>query len=134
MFYSCDRPWPVMALEGDVPRVYRSRVDTTDFSLAEEGGADDGGTEFHVVRPGQDGRKDYHGARVVLSDFRNGPYEDPDYVFPADDTYVVVDGEIVVEIEGLDPLVLRAGDIASFEKGTKAKYSIASSVRWICIR
>ncbi|MYR07974.1 hypothetical protein GTV32_17460 [Gordonia sp. SID5947] len=117
-----------------MPRIYRSRVDTADFVLAGPDAPDDGGTEFHVVRPGPDGRDDYHGARVVLSDFRNGPYEDPDYVFPADDTYIVIDGEIVMEIEGLEPQTLTAGDIASFEKGTKAKYSIRDFVRWVCVR
>jgi uncharacterized cupin superfamily protein len=114
-------------------RVYRARTDTTEFQQSETP-AEDGGTDLQVVRAGSSTGHAYDTARVVIANFRHGPYEERGYVFPGDDTYVVLDGEMTMDIIGLETLKLEKGDIVSFEKGMRANYKIERSVRWLCVR
>src|SRR5215471_7481620 len=43
-----------------------------------------------------------------------------EYPFNADETIHALDGELVIDLESGEQVTLRAGDIASFTKGTKS--------------
>ncbi len=46
------------------------------------------------------------------------------YVFPGDETFEVLEGEVHIEVEGGDSVDLKPGDIASFAKGQSATWTI----------
>jgi uncharacterized cupin superfamily protein len=47
------------------------------------------------------------------------------YVFPGDETFYVLEGELRVEVEGGDSVDLTPGDIASFSKGQVSTWTIS---------
>ena len=48
-----------------------------------------------------------------------------DYVFPGDESFLVVSGAVRIELEDGDETVeLRAGEVASFPKGTRSVWTI----------
>jgi uncharacterized cupin superfamily protein len=55
--------------------------------------------------------------------WRHGP-ADFQYVFPGDETIHVLEGEVAIDVEGCESLVLRPGDIASFAKGQSSTWHI----------
>jgi uncharacterized cupin superfamily protein len=48
------------------------------------------------------------------------------YVFPGDETFQVLEGEVRIEPEDGEPVQLKVGDIASFPKGQHALWTIKS--------
>ena len=46
------------------------------------------------------------------------------YVFPGDETFHVLEGEVTIDVEGGDSVTLRPGDIASFTKGQSSTWHI----------
>lgn len=46
------------------------------------------------------------------------------YVFPGDETFHVLGGEVTIDVEGGDSVTLREGDIASFTKGQTSTWHI----------
>ncbi len=46
------------------------------------------------------------------------------YVFPGDETFHVLEGEVTIDVEGGDSVTLKAGDIASFSKGQSSTWHI----------
>jgi uncharacterized cupin superfamily protein len=46
------------------------------------------------------------------------------YTFPGDETFHVLEGEVTIDVEGVDPVTLRPGDIASFPKGQSSTWHI----------
>jgi uncharacterized cupin superfamily protein len=48
------------------------------------------------------------------------------YVFTGDETIFVLEGEVEVDVEPSTKVRLRAGDIASFKKGTTSQWNIMS--------
>ena len=49
-----------------------------------------------------------------------------EYQFPGDEIFHVIQGELLVEIEGESPIQLTTGDIVSFGKGLKSTWTIQS--------
>jgi uncharacterized cupin superfamily protein len=48
-----------------------------------------------------------------------------DYVFPGDETFHVLQGAVTIELpDGGDPVELRAGDVASFDAGTRSLWRV----------
>jgi uncharacterized cupin superfamily protein len=47
------------------------------------------------------------------------------YVFPGDETFHVLEGEVHIEVEGGESVALEPGDIASFSKGQVATWTIS---------
>ena len=52
------------------------------------------------------------------------PAEFP-YVFPGDETFHVLEGEVTIETDGGESVTLRPGDVASFTKGQSSTWTIA---------
>jgi len=52
------------------------------------------------------------------------PPADFPYLFPGDETFQVLDGEVTIDAEGGDSVTLRPGDIASFAKGQSSTWHI----------
>ena len=52
-----------------------------------------------------------------------------EYEFPGDEIFHVLQGDLRVEITGGDTVTLKAGDIASFDKGMKSTWTIQSSFK-----
>ena len=50
-----------------------------------------------------------------------GPF---DYESELDETIHVLEGALTIEVDGGPTLELRAGDLASFEKGTKTRWTL----------
>lgn len=48
------------------------------------------------------------------------------YEFPGDEIFHVIQGDLLIEIEGENPVQLTAGDIASFSKGLQSTWTIQS--------
>ena len=48
------------------------------------------------------------------------------YVFTGDETILVLEGEVEVDVEPSTKIHLRTGDIASFKKGTTSHWNITS--------
>jgi uncharacterized cupin superfamily protein len=46
------------------------------------------------------------------------------YVFPGDETFHVLEGELTIEVDGGDSVTLTPGDIASFPKGQSSTWHI----------
>lgn len=57
--------------------------------------------------------------------WKHGPATLP-YVFPGDETFQVLEGEVHIDVEGGDSVDLKPGDIASFAKGQTATWTITS--------
>ena len=55
------------------------------------------------------------------------------FEFPHDETILVLDGEVEIEIEGGPTLHLRAGSIASFSKGVRSTWRPSAGFRefWV---
>lgn len=69
-------------------------------------------------------RTESGGEGMLLSGFwRHEPAELP-YEFAGDETVLVLDGEVVIEIAGEASVTLRRGDVASFTKGTTSTWRI----------
>jgi uncharacterized cupin superfamily protein len=61
---------------------------------------------------------------VNQDDVRSGP--PAPYVFSGDETILVLEGEIEIDVEPNTKLHLRAGDVASFKKGATSQWNIIS--------
>ena len=51
-----------------------------------------------------------------------------DYEFPGDEAIHVLEGELLIEMDG-SSITLKAGDIASFNKGIKSRWTIQSNFK-----
>ena len=60
---------------------------------------------------------------VNQDDVRTAPAP---YVFRGDETILVLQGEVKVDVEPSTKVRLRAGDVASFKKGTTSHWNITS--------
>ena len=60
---------------------------------------------------------------VNQDDLRTAPAP---YVFTGDETILVLEGEVEVDVEPSTKVRLRAGGIASFKKGTTSQWNITS--------
>jgi uncharacterized cupin superfamily protein len=61
---------------------------------------------------------------VNQHDVRSGP--PAPYVFSGDETILVLEGEVEIDVEPTTKLHLRAGDVASFKKGATSQWNIIS--------
>ena len=52
-----------------------------------------------------------------------------DYEFPGDEIFHVIEGSLLIELEGGDSVSVQAGDIISFNKGIKSTWTIQSSFK-----
>ena len=52
-----------------------------------------------------------------------------EYEFPGDEMFQILQGNLLVEIEGEDSINLQAGDIVSFDKGIKSTWTVQSSFK-----
>lgn len=74
--------------------------------------------EVHWIRT--DGAE---GATLVVGLWRSEPQSFP-YPFNADETIHALEGELVVDLESGETIILRPGDVASFTKGTKSTWTV----------
>jgi uncharacterized cupin superfamily protein len=49
-----------------------------------------------------------------------------DYVFPGDETFEVLEGEVTIDIAGGESVTLQKGEIASFAKGTESVWNLGT--------
>jgi uncharacterized cupin superfamily protein len=74
-------------------------------------------------------RKDSSGSGMLLTGlWEHGPATF-EYVFPADETFHLLEGRVRIEVEGLAPLELTPGDIVSFRKGQASTWTIEERIR-----
>ncbi len=52
-----------------------------------------------------------------------------DYEFPGDEIFHVIQGSLLIELEGGESVSVKAGDIISFNKGVKSTWTIQSSFK-----
>jgi len=52
-----------------------------------------------------------------------------DYEFPGDEIFHVIQGSLLIELEGGESVSVKAGDIISFNKGVKSNCTIQSSFK-----
>jgi hypothetical protein len=74
--------------------------------------------EVHWVRT-----EGAEGATLYVGLWRSEPQSFP-YPFNADETIHALEGELVIDLENGEQVTLRAGDIASFTKGTKSTWTV----------
>lgn len=74
--------------------------------------------EVHWVRT-----EGAEGATLAVGLWRCDPQSFP-YPFSADETIHALEGELVIDLESGDKVTLRAGDIASFTKGTMSTWTV----------
>jgi uncharacterized cupin superfamily protein len=78
-------------------------------------------------------RREDDGDRLLMAGvWRVTPDEVPERTsieFPHDETLYVIEGEMRVEVEDGPVLELKAGDFASFDRGTKVLWTILAPVR-----
>lgn len=80
--------------------------------------------EVHWLR-----QENSSGQPVLAGFWRCGPMTF-EYEFPGDEMFCVVQGSVVIRIEGSgDSLRLSQGDIATFDKGTRTVWTIESPFR-----
>ncbi len=70
-------------------------------------------------------RTESGGAGVLLTGFWTHEPADLPYEFTADETIMVLEGEVTVDIDGGDSVTLRVGDVASFAKGQTSTWRIS---------
>ncbi|MGZ8629795.1 MAG: cupin domain-containing protein [Actinomycetota bacterium] len=102
------------------PGVYVSSTDADDFALDPEVGG-----FTHTLR---DDDRLQAGIWKAPDDVDAAPFE-----FPHDETILVLDGEVEIEIEGGPTLHLKPGSIASFSKGVRSTWrpSIGFREFWV---
>jgi uncharacterized cupin superfamily protein len=76
--------------------------------------------EAHLMRADEDGSY-YAGFWRVQAGALPAPF---DYVMELNETIHVVEGALTIEVEAGPTLELGAGDLASFEKGTKTRWTL----------
>lgn len=79
--------------------------------------------EVHWVRT-----EGAEGATLSVGLWRSEPQSFP-YPFNADETIYALEGELVVDLESGEKVVLRPGDIASFTKGTESTWTVTESFK-----
>lgn len=52
-----------------------------------------------------------------------------EYEFPGDEIIHVLEGDLLIEIDGQDDITLTTGDIASFDKGVKCTWTIQNTFK-----
>ena len=52
-----------------------------------------------------------------------------DYEFPGDEIFHVIQGSLLIELEGGESVSVKAGEIISFNKGVKSTWTIQSSFK-----
>ncbi len=52
-----------------------------------------------------------------------------DYEFPGDEIFHIIEGSLMIEVEGGEKITVKAGDIISFNKGVKSTWTIQSSFK-----
>ena len=93
-----------------------SNIGTEDYEPFEHEGERFG--DVHWLRVGSGGEG------VLYSGlWTHGPADLP-YVFPGDETFHVLEGEVTIDVEGGESVTLRPGDIASFAKGQSSTWHI----------
>jgi uncharacterized cupin superfamily protein len=86
----------------------------------------DEGTTVQWLRREGDGGRDYQGG-IWRATTEQIP-EPFDYEFANDETLYVISGEMRIEVEGGETYELAGGDAASFNRGTKVRWTILSDV------
>jgi uncharacterized cupin superfamily protein len=93
-----------------------SNVGTQDFEPYEQETLTLGDVHWLRIGSGGDGE-------LYTGLWRHGP-ADFSYVFPGDETFHVLEGEVTIDVEGAESVTLRPGDIASYAKGQSSTWHI----------
>jgi uncharacterized cupin superfamily protein len=101
--------------------VYHSQADTDSFEPFMHEGKQAG--EVHWLRD-----KPAAGNLLYAGVWRTGPLT-LDYIFPGDETFQVLEGEVSIELEDGNVVKLKKGDIASFVAGTSSVWQVADSFK-----
>ncbi|OMQ15921.1 hypothetical protein A7K94_0206100 [Modestobacter sp. VKM Ac-2676] len=94
----------------------RSAVSADDYEPFVVGGEAVG--EVHWIRT-----EGAEGATLAVGLWRSEPQSFP-YPFTADETIHALEGELVIDLESGERVVLRPGDVASFTKGTASTWTV----------
>lgn len=74
-------------------------------------------------------RKDSSGAGMLLTGlWMHGPATFR-YVFPADETFHLLEGRVRIAVDGMTPVDLLPGDIVSFRQGQESTWTIEERIR-----
>ena len=93
-----------------------SNVGTQDFEPYEQETLTLGDVHWLRIGSGGDGV-------LYAGLWKHGP-TDFLYVFPGDETFHVLEGEVTIAVEGGESVTLRPGDIASYAKGQSSTWHI----------
>jgi len=93
-----------------------SNIGTQDFEPYEQEGFNFGDVHWLRIGSGGDGV-------LYAGLWKHGP-ADFLYVFPGDETFHVLEGEVTIDVEGGESVALRPGDIASYSKGQSSTWHI----------
>jgi uncharacterized cupin superfamily protein len=93
-----------------------SSIGAQDFEPYEQEGLHFGDVHWLRIGSGGDGV-------LYAGLWKHGP-ADFSYVFPGDETFHVLEGEVTIDVEGGESLALRPGDIASYAKGQSSTWHI----------
>lgn len=102
-----------------MPGPWQTSVDASEWEPLELGGAVVG--EVHSLRA-EDGESAYEAGLWRVLGVPPGPFR---YDFELNETIHVVEGEVVITVDGGPTLELGPGDIASFAAGSSATWRIA---------
>ncbi len=89
--------------------VFRSNVDTDEYELDEEAG---GGIVHHVFRDDDDMQAGLFWAPL-------GPGQSEFFEFTQNESFLVLEGSVEIEIEGGPVFELQVGDMASIRRGVR---------------
>jgi len=99
-----------------VKRVPVSNVGTQDYEPFEHEGEHRGAVHWLRVGSSGDG--------VLYAGLWMHSHADFQYVFPGDETFHVLEGEVTIDVEGGESVTLRPGDIASYAKGQVSTWHV----------
>lgn len=74
-------------------------------------------------------RTESGGEGVLYTGLWRAEPQDIPYVFPGDETFEVLEGEVSIQVEGGEAVDLKVGDVASFPKGQASTWTVKSSFK-----
>ena len=88
---------------------------------------DDAGTTVGAVHWLR--KTDDPSVQVGLWQVEPGEFDKGEYVFPSNETIMVLEGEVTIELEDGRSFHMKTGDIGSFEQGTRSTWTITAPFR-----
>jgi len=104
-----------------LPTVCRSRIDTAAYESFEVNGAPCG--ELHALRTTSSG------TGALFTGLWRHPVGQLDYVFPADETFHMLEGRVLIALLNGPTVELVPGDIVSFTKGDVSTWTILEPMK-----